>query len=48
MRFQAKKYFFKNILLFLLMEDDVGASVKLEKYQDDDPSLNGSYEQKFL
>lgn len=44
MRFQAKKYFFKAILIFLLLEDDVGASKKLEKYLDDDPSLNNSYE----
>ncbi len=48
MRFQAKKYFFKNILIFLLLEDTVGAQKKLEKYNDDDPSLNNSYELKFL
>lgn len=48
MRFQAKKFFFKNVLIFLLLDDDVGAQKKLEKYQDDDPSLNGSYELKFL
>lgn len=48
MRFQAKKYFFKNILIFLLLEDPVGAEKKLEKYNDEDPSLNNSYELKFL
>lgn len=25
MRFHAKKYFFKNVLIFLILEDDVGA-----------------------
>lgn len=48
MRFQAKKYFFQCVLLLLLLEDEVGAKKKMEKYQDDDPSLNGSYEVKFL
>lgn len=47
-RFQGKKYFFKNILLFLLLEDTVGAEKKLEKYKDDDPSLNKSMEDRFL
>lgn len=35
-------------MIFLVLEDPVGAQKKLDKYTDDDPSLNGSYELKFL
>ena len=48
MRFHAKKMFFKCVLAFLLLEDDIGAAKQLEKYSDDDPSLNNSFENKFL
>ena len=48
MRFHAKNIFFKCILIFLVLEDDIGAKKKLEKYKDDDPSLNNSMEAKFL
>lgn len=48
MRFHAQKFFFNCVLLFLLLEDDMGAERKLEKYKDDDASLANSYEAKFL
>ncbi len=48
MRFHAKNIFFKCVLLFLLLDDDIGASTKLEKYQDDDPSLNNCFEARYL
>ena len=48
MRFHAKKMFFKATLAFLILEDDIGASKQLEKYLEDDPSFNNSFEGKFL
>lgn len=48
MRFHAKNIFFKCVLIFLVLEDEVGARKKLDKYRDDDPSLNNSLEAKFL
>lgn len=48
MRFHAKKLFFKASLLFLVLEDEVGAERKVEEYCEHDPSLNNSFESKFL
>lgn len=48
MRFHAKALYFKCVLLFLVLEDSVGAEKALEKYIDNDPNLGNSYEKKFL
>lgn len=48
MRFHASKLFFNCVLVFLILEDDVGAEKMLEKYRDDDPSFSNGYESKFL
>lgn len=48
MRFHSKGLYFKCVLLYLVMEDTVGATKMLEKYCEDDPNLNNSYEKKFL
>lgn len=48
MRFHAKTLYFKCVLLYLIMEDAVGAEKMFEKYCEDDPNLNNSYEKKFL
>lgn len=48
MRFHSKGLFFKCVLLQLVIEDSVGVERKLERYSDDDPNFNNSYERKFL
>ena len=48
MRFHASKLFFNCVLIFLILDDDVGAEKMLEKYMEDDPSFNNGYERKFL
>jgi alpha-soluble NSF attachment protein len=48
MRFHASKLFFNCVLVFLVLDDDVGAEKMLEKYKDEDPSFNNGYESKFL
>lgn len=48
MRFHAKNLYFKCTLLFMALEDDVGAERAVEKYSDNDPNLSNSYERKFL
>lgn len=48
MRFHSKGLYFKCVLLYLVMDDAVGAEKRLERYCEDDPNLNNSYEKKFL
>ena len=48
MRFHSKGLYFKCVLIYLLLDDVVGAEKMLEKYCEDDPNLNNSYEKKFL
>lgn len=48
MRFHAKDILVKATIIFLVLDDDIGAEKSLDKYVDMDPSLNNSYEAKFL
>lgn len=48
MKFHSKDLFVRATLIFLLLDDDIGAEKQLEKYADSDPALNSSYELKFL
>lgn len=48
MRFSVKTLFFKCVLLYLVMDDVVGAEKVFEDYCSKDPNLNNSYEKKFL
>ena len=48
MRFHSRKYFFKASLLLLVLNDDIGAEKKVEKYSDDDPNFNSCMEKKFV
>lgn len=48
LRHSAKDIYIKCLLLFLVMDDNVGYERKLEKYTDDDPSLINNMEFKML
>ena len=48
MRFSAKNLFIKAVMIFFLLEDDVGAEKSLEDYTSEDTSLLNSSEYKFL
>ena len=48
MRFSAKTLFVKNVMIFFLLEDDVGAEKSLEEYSSLDNSLYNSTEYKFM
>lgn len=46
LRHSAKDLYIKVLLIFMLMEDDVGYERSLNKFIDDDPSLSNNYELK--
>lgn len=48
MRFHAKDLLVKATIIFLVLDDDIGAEKSLDKYSDMDPNLNNSYDAKFL
>ena len=48
MRFSAKTLFVKIVMIFFLLEDDVGAEKSLEEYSSLDTSLHNSTEYKFM
>lgn len=48
MRFSAKNLFVKAVMIFFLLEDDVGAEKSLDDYTSEDTSLLNSSEYKFL
>ena len=43
----AKELYFKSILLYLVMDDAIGASQAMERYMTNDPAFYQTRQQKF-